>query len=121
MIKLRHLLCLKQSHQALIHPQCGRVHRERAKERGSKPTEKPAISTLGVYLASGADERRSGVCVRRCHHTAMILVRSHHCGLSRTGIYFLTLSAGMPIDQNTNDARPPERKFAVGVLICCSV
>lgn len=28
------------------------------------------------------------------------------------------LSAGIPIIQNANEAKPPERKFAVGVLIC---
>ena len=31
--------------------------------------------------------------------------------------YFLMLSAGIPIIQNANEAKPPERKFAVGVLI----
>ena len=40
--------------------------------------------------------------------------------ISRTGLYdthFLMLSAGIPIIQNANEAKPPERKFAVGVLI----
>jgi hypothetical protein len=31
--------------------------------------------------------------------------------------YFLTLSAGIPIPQNTNDASPPEKKLAVPVPI----
>jgi len=31
--------------------------------------------------------------------------------------YFLTLSAGIASPQNTNEARPPERKFAVPVPI----
>lgn len=30
--------------------------------------------------------------------------------------YFLMLSAGIPMIQNANEAKPPERKFAVGVL-----
>ena len=36
----------------------------------------------------------------------------------RISTHFLTVSAGIPNVQKTREANPPDKKFAVGVLIC---
>lgn len=38
--------------------------------------------------------------------------------LMSKGTYFFTLSAGIPMDQKANEASPPDKKLASGVLIC---
>ena len=127
------LLGIKSAQYGLVHQEGACVDRKGANDAWTQAAVEASRAVIAPDVPCHGEEGRAlergrsrggvwfGVRVR--HHTTMWQGRegkSDRPPIHRHKIctHFLTVSAGIPNVQNTREANPPDKKFAVGVLIC---